>query len=152
MPLASQRLTIVVGADFPRYNRGAMSNRARDWFNQSLHDLEQADDSRRAGRHEWACFAAQQSAEKAVKALHLHLGQEAWGHVVAKLLVELPDSTCAPGDLIERGRVLDNFDIPSRYPNSHPEGAPFEHYGPLQSEEAIRHASAIVEFVRSQVA
>jgi hypothetical protein len=29
----------------------------------------------KATRHEWACFAAQQAAEKAVRALHLHLGQ-----------------------------------------------------------------------------
>lgn len=129
-----------------------MANRARDWFNQARQDLDQAQDSRAAGRHEWACFAAEQAAEKAVKALHLHLGQEAWGHVVAKLLVELPESVSVPKDLVERGRVLDNFYIPSRYPNSHPEGAPFEHYGPLQSEEAIHHARAIIEFVRSQMA
>jgi HEPN domain-containing protein len=129
-----------------------MANRAPDWFNQALQDLDQAEDSRAAERHEWACFAAQQAAEKAVKALHLHLGQEAWGHVIAKLLMELPDAAPVPKDLVERGRVLDNFYIPSRYPNSHPEGAPFEHYGPLQSDEAIRHARAIIEFVRSQMA
>jgi len=52
-----------------------MPNRARDWFNQAIRDLEQAEDSRRWGRHEWACFAAQQAAEKAVKALHLHLAK-----------------------------------------------------------------------------
>lgn len=55
-----------------------MSNRAMDWFRQAERDLEQAEDSRRAERHEWACFAAQQAAEKAVKALHLSCGQEAW--------------------------------------------------------------------------
>ena len=44
------------------------------------------------------------------------------GHVVARLLVELPDSTPAPRGLVGRGRVLDNFYIPSRHPNSHPEG------------------------------
>lgn len=129
-----------------------MPNRARDWFNQAIRDLEQAEDSRLAGRHEWACFAAQQAAEKAVKALHLHLGQEAWGHVVARLLQELPETTLVPGELVEKGRVLDSFYIPSRYPNSHPEGAPFEHYGPLQSEEAIRYAREILEFARSQMA
>jgi HEPN domain-containing protein len=129
-----------------------MPNRAGDWFNQALRDLEQAEDSRQAGRHEWGCFAAQQAAEKAVKALHLYLGQEAWGHVVARLLQELPETVLIPGELIEKGRVLDNFYIPSRYPNSHPQGAPFEHYGPLQSEEAIRYASEIIEFIRSQVA
>lgn len=129
-----------------------MPNRARDWFAQAERDLEQAEDSARAGRHEWACFAAQQAAEKAVKALHLRLGQEAWGHVVAQLLGELPPAAAAPRDLIERGRVLDNFYIPARYPNSHPAGAPFEHYGPLQSEEAIRHARQILAFVRPQMA
>ncbi len=48
--------------------------------------------------------------------------------------------------------LLDTFYIPARYPNSHPEGPPFEHYGPLQSEEGIRHAGQIVAFVRSQMA
>jgi HEPN domain-containing protein len=129
-----------------------MPNRARDWFNQATRDLEQAEDSRRAGRHEWACFAAHQAAEKAVKALHLYLGQEAWGHVVARLLQELPDTIRVPADLVEKGRVLDSFYIPPRYPNSHPEGAPFEHYGPLQSEEAIRYAHEILELSRSQMA
>ena len=67
-----------------------MTNRATDWLAQAERDLEQARDSQGAGRHEWACFAAQQSAEKATKALHLALGQEAWGHVIARLLRELP--------------------------------------------------------------
>ena len=95
-----------------------MPNRAPDWLKQALRDLEQAEESRRAGRHEWACFAAEQAAK----------------------------------DLVEKGRVLDNFYIPSRYPNSHPEGAPFEHYGPLQSDEALRYAREIIEFIRSHMA
>ena len=126
--------------------------RARDWWRQGLRDLDHADEAREAGRHEWACFAAQQGAEKLVKALHLHLGQEAWGHVVAKLLQELPDGVEVPAQLVERGRVLDNYYIPARYPNSHPSGAPFEHYGPLQSEEALRHARAIAEFATAAMA
>lgn len=129
-----------------------MPNRAGDWLSQALRDLDQARDSRDAGRHEWACFAAHQAAEKAVKALHLRRGQEAWGHVVVRLLRELPPEVRPEGALIERARVLDTFYIPSRYPNSHSEGAPFEHYGPLQSEEAIGYAGAIIEFVRRQMA
>jgi HEPN domain-containing protein len=66
-----------------------MSNRAKDWVAQAVRDLDQARDSKVAGRHEWACFASHQAAEKALKALHLHTGQEAWGNVVAKLLQEL---------------------------------------------------------------
>ncbi|MFQ5930541.1 MAG: HEPN domain-containing protein [Acidobacteriota bacterium] len=129
-----------------------MPNRDQDWLRQAQRDLDQAEDSQRVGRHEWACFAAQQAAEKAVKALHLHLRQEAWGHVIAKLLQDLPHTVPVSEALIEKGRVLDNFYIPPRYPNSHPQGAPFEHYGPLQSEEAIGYAREILEFVRSQMA
>jgi len=129
-----------------------MPSRAQDWFRQAEQDLEQSKDSRQAGRHEWACFAAQQAAEKAVKALHLHAGQEAWGHVIAKLLRELPEIVHVSDELIDRGRVLDNFYIPARYPNSHPEGPPFEHFGSLQSSTALDHAGAILEFVRTQMA
>lgn len=67
-----------------------MPNHSLDWFNQALRDMEQAEDSRAEGRHEWACFAAHQAAEKAAAALHLHLGQEAWGPVIARLLKDLP--------------------------------------------------------------
>ncbi len=56
-------------------------NRALDWLKQADYDLELAHLAAGAGRHEWACFAAQQAAEKAVKAVHLSLGQEAWGHL-----------------------------------------------------------------------
>jgi len=125
-------------------------NRSDDWLRQAVRDLDQAQASERDGRYEWACFAAQQAAEKAVKALHLALGQEAWGHTVAKLLSELPVAVDAL--LIEKGRVLDNLYVPTRYANGHPEGAPFEHYGPLQSGEAIRHATEIVDFIRARLA
>jgi HEPN domain-containing protein len=127
-----------------------VANRAQDWLTQAERDLEQARDSDAQGRHEWACFAAQQAAELAVKALHLNQGQEAWGHVVAQLLRELPITV--PEELIERAKVLDNHYIPTRYPNGHVEGAPYEHYGRLQSSGAIEHADAIVEFVRSHMA
>jgi len=53
---------------------------------------------------------------------------------------------------VEKGKVLDNFYVATRYANGHPEGAPFEHYGPLQSAEAIAHARQIIEFVRTHLA
>jgi len=127
-----------------------MANRARDWLVQAERDLEQARASQQDGRHEWACFAAHQCAEKAVKALHLARGQEAWGHVVARLLNELGEEL--PPDLLDKARALDAFYVPTRYPNVHPEGAPFEHYGSLQSSEAISYAGEIIDFVRTQMA
>lgn len=129
-----------------------MANRSNDWFRQALRDLEQARDSQASERHEWACFAAQQAAEKAVKALHLSRGQEAWGHVVAQLLSELPEGVQTPDGMIDKAHVLDGFYISPRYPNGHPQGAPFEHYGKLQSEEAVRYAGEILEFIRVEMA
>lgn len=85
-----------------------------------------------------------------MKALHLALGQEGRGHIVARLLRELPMEV--PSELVDMGRVLDNFYIPTRYAHGHPEGPPFEHYGQVQSAEAIRCASAILELVRSRMA
>jgi len=135
---------------FPLIEFASMPNRAQDWLDQAVRNLEQASASQRDGRHEWACFAAQQAAELAVKALHLWYGQEAWGHVVARLIQELPEQP--PVELVEKSKVLDNFYMPTRYPNGHPEGAPFHHYGKLQSEEAIRHAGEIIAFVRARMA
>ena len=127
-----------------------MSDRSKDWLAQAERDLEQAKASQRDGRHEWACFAAHQAAEKAVKALHLSLKQEAWGHVVARLLRDLPIQV--PDNLVEKAKVLDGFYLPTRYANSHPEGSPFEHYGSIQSTDGIAYAAEILEFARSKMA
>ena len=127
-----------------------MAQRSQDWWLQAQRELETAVEIQANGRHEWACFASHQAAEKAVKALHLAHGQEAWGHVVARLLADLP--TPAPEELIASGKVLDNFYVPARNPNGHPEGAPFEHYGPIQSELALCHARDICTFVDQALA
>ena len=75
-----------------------MAQRWRDWLAQAKHDLEQAAASRNDGRHDWACFAAHQAAEKAVKALHVGTGSEAGCHAVARLLSELPDAPAGAPD------------------------------------------------------
>jgi HEPN domain-containing protein len=72
------------------------------------------------------------------------------GHVVARLLKELP--IAVPEELIDKAKVLDAFYIPTRYANGHPEGAPFEHYGPLQSADGIKYASEIIEFAGAKMA
>jgi HEPN domain-containing protein len=76
-------------------------------------------------------------------------GRAPASHVISRLLAELPFPT---GDLQEKGKVLDNYYVATRYAHGHPEGAPFEHYGPLQSESAVRYAAEILEFVRARVA
>ncbi len=125
-------------------------NRAYDWLKQAKKDLEHAKKSFELKDYEWSCFASHQSAEKAVKALHLFFGQEAWGHVISKLLKELPCDVSE--DIVEIGKALDIYYIPTRYPNGFESGAPFEHFGKLQAKEAIKFASEIIEFVSSKMA
>ncbi|MBI5488565.1 MAG: HEPN domain-containing protein [Deltaproteobacteria bacterium] len=129
-----------------------MSDRSGEWLAQAEHDLEQARLSRTGRLFDWACFAAQQAAEKAVKAVHFRLGREVWGHVVRRLLEQLPEDLAVSPELLDQARVLDAYYVPTRYPNGHPEGAPREHYGELQAREAIGHAESIVAWCRAAMA
>lgn len=65
-------------------------------------------------------------------------------HDLARPLRELRLRSLA--ELVERGPVLDNSYLPAGVPMAYPEGAPFEHNDPRQSEEAIEDASPIVEY------
>ena len=123
-----------------------MAQRWRDWLAQAEHDLEQAAASRKDGRHDWACFASHQAAEKAVKAIHVAGGQRKKGHIVARLLSDLSETP--PEELVDKGRVLDNYYLPTRSPRCHTEGTAYEHYGALQSEQGLRFAGDILQFVR----
>ena len=48
--------------------------------------------------------------------------------------------------------MLDALYIPTRGPDSLPEGAPTDHFGRLQSSDAISHARALVEAIRLALA
>ena len=109
------------------------------------------------GHHEWACFAAHQAVEKALKGLHLSLGQQAWGHGLGRLFRDLPDALQermeeALPELVERLRILDALYIPTRNPESFPEGSPSDHFGHLQSTDALTHARALVDAIAAQMA
>ncbi|MGK2859542.1 MAG: HEPN domain-containing protein [Thermoanaerobaculia bacterium] len=123
-----------------------MANRAQDWLRQAKADLAHARLARDGGSFEWSCFAAQQAAEKAVKAAYYHLGMEAWGHSVNSLLGALPEQTPASDSIRESGRRLDKHYIPTRYPNGFAEGAPADYYTAGEAEGAISDAESILRF------
>ena len=126
-----------------------MSGRAADWLRQAEADLEHSRRSLRDGDHEWACFAAQQAAEKAAKAAHAALGQEAWGHVVTELLIALRPQVAEIDDtLLDRARALDKLYIPTRYPNGLAGGAPADFYTRPEAERAIADAEAVLAVCR----
>ena len=129
-----------------------MSGRVADWFRQAEADLRHARRALDDGDHEWACFAAQQSAEKAAKAAHAAVGQEAWGHVVTELLDALRSQEPDIDDtLLDRARALDKLYIPTRYPNGLASGAPADFYTRPESERAIADAEAVLAICRKML-
>jgi HEPN domain-containing protein len=120
---------------------------AARWQRQAANDLESARFSIEGGFHAQACFMAQQSAEKALKALDYRRGSRfVLGHSIRELLERLV------GDYpqLERHREvatrLDQLYISPRYPNAHPgvEMAPFEVFTEGQAREAVAWADGII--------
>jgi HEPN domain-containing protein len=122
-----------------------MAGRAGDWFRQAEADLQHARHALDDDDCEWACFAAQQAAEKTARAAHAALGQEAWGHVVTELLDALrPHEPAVDDALLDRARALDKLYIPTRYPNGLAGGAPADFYTRGEAERAITDAEAVL--------
>jgi len=99
--------------------------RSQDWIYEAQGDLEHARSDQERGYYNWACFSAQQAAEKAVKAAFQKIGAEAWGHSIADLLQELSTRYPVPNELMDLGLELDKAYVPTRYPNAHPSGSPY---------------------------
>ena|SRR2546428_8449915 len=128
-----------------------MASRHEDWLGQAKRDLLQAQHSTADGFHEWACFATQQAAEKATKALYQKLGAEAWGHSIYMMLEELPKTIHVATPLLEKAKVLDQYYIGPRYPNSTPSGKPGDFYTAAQAKEALENAQAIIAFCEDHI-
>ena len=120
--------------------------RSKDWIDAAQGDLEHARNDMEGGFYNWACFSAQQAAEKAVKAVFQRMGAEAWGHSVADLLKELSARHPAPQELVDRALELDKAYIPARYPNAHPSGSPRSLYTKEEASRATTHAERILNF------
>src|SRR5262245_49557267 len=92
-------------------------NRWRDWWGQCERDLRHAENALDDSDFEWAAFAAQQAADKALKALIMAFGGDPWGHSITGLIEALPPRTLAVDEIIEAASRLDKHYIPARYPN-----------------------------------
>ena len=105
--------------------------------------------AREGAAHDWACFAAQQAAEKALKAVLMSRGADAWGHTVTALLGVVTGD--AAEELVVCAKTLDKHYIPTRYPNGLDAGAPADFYTRKDSDDAIACAERLIGFARRQV-
>jgi HEPN domain-containing protein len=121
--------------------------RSSDWWVQAERDLRAARTLAEQALYEWACFAAQQAAEKAVKAVIQVRGGELRGHAVRRGLQALT----APIALIEAGIRLDRLYIPTRYPDVLDQGSPGEVYLAADAQAALHDAEAVLAWCRDQL-
>ncbi|HEV2426367.1 MAG TPA: HEPN domain-containing protein [Terriglobia bacterium] len=126
-------------------------NRSADWLKQAEADLGAARDSAAAGHHEWAAFQAQQSAEKAAKALIQALHGSTRGHSITDILKQLPAAASVPPEVLDSARELDKVYVTSRYPNGFVSGSPSDYFTAASSRSLVQHAEQVLNFCRSQV-
>ncbi len=121
---------------------------ARRWLEQAEWDLKAGRDSRAAGNHEWACFQAQQSAEKALKSFLFAAGKTRMiTHSVRQLLVACEALDPACGEL-RPAAELDQYYVPTRYPNGLPDDVPHDHYTAEAAERCLSLATSVLAFVK----
>ena len=123
------------------------------WLKQAANDLDFARVGLREGFHAQACFLAQQSAEKAVKAIGYSLGDRTvLGHSVAVLVDQYAEQAPDLAQVRADAGVLDQYYIPTRYPNGLPGGYPFKAFTQGQASAAIAAAERFLSVASDQLA
>jgi HEPN domain-containing protein len=123
------------------------------WLRQALHDRDAARLNRDNAFHEHACFLAQQSAEKALKAFLYARGEgPVLGHSTLSLTIECGQIEKGFDDLRDSCRRLDQLYIPTRYPNGLPDNIPHEFYDQGMADQALSDLDRVIDCVRRFVA
>jgi HEPN domain-containing protein len=122
------------------------------WLRQAEDDRVTAERLAELGIHYAACFFAQQAAEKALKAVLLHLGAESVrGHSVVDLCRLLASHAPGFAELVTVLAPLDAFYVPTRYPNGLPGGIASDVFQVEDSTRALRLARRATDAARRAI-
>lgn len=121
------------------------------WLKQAEADLKASRDSLANEHFEWSCFQAQQSSEKALKAV---LYENGYTSIITHSLKELVKECVKIHEsflaLASDARTLDMFYIPTRYPNGlGGDLAPTEFYEKEDAEKCISSAELILHTAKT---
>jgi HEPN domain-containing protein len=122
------------------------------WLTQAEEEIKDAEFLMNAERYYISLFLCQQSAEKALKAFvyfkeeeHLHT------HSVSDL-IKLAGKIDNDFNSIKNAKRLDDYYIPTRYPNGLPGDIPAKHYDdPDEAKWALELSQEIIRLVRSKI-
>ena len=106
--------------------------RSEAWIDEALYDFDTCRELHNLSRYNWVCTCSQQVGEKSIKSLFL------------------VDSEYQ--DLRHCASELDPHYVETRYPDAIGGiQAPYKYYDKLRSEECLRNAGRILEWVKKQI-
>jgi len=121
-----------------------MNETASRWLTFAREDLQVAEVVLTEGIHNQVCFHAQQCVEKALKSALVRQGRvPPRTHSITDLLSLFPEDWLA--DLRDDLGNLDDFYIPTRYPDALPGTLPEGLPGEVEAEEALTLARAVLD-------
>ena len=123
---------------------------AERWLTTAHEDLQAARVLAAEGLFAAACFHSEQCGEKAVKAIW-YLGDfDPWGHSILKLLQDFPyrDEFSDLERWMSDAGLLDQFYVPTRYPNGLPDLTPGQIFSNEDAQRALRAAENLLHRCR----
>ncbi|PYM61286.1 MAG: DNA-binding protein [Candidatus Rokuibacteriota bacterium] len=122
------------------------------WLRQAERDLDDAEYNLAGDRHSLVCFLCQQAAEKALKAvLYAQGAEQVLGHSVAELAGACAEVDRAFEPLARKAAPLDQYYVPTRYPNSLPGGIPAEAFDASDAERALALCREVLKTARARI-
>lgn len=132
--------------------RRSQQDEGKRWLMQASEDLRWAVWLAKEGGYHIACFLAQQVAEKALKAFLYYQGEElVLGHSVERLCSAAAAYDAEFGQRSKRWSILDGYYVPTRYPNSLPDGIPANVYTEEAAASSVGLAEEVVAYVKGVI-
>lgn len=119
------------------------------WLEQAQHQLRVVEILLREGMWSDACFMAEQTAQMALKAFLFGRGRRTVPiHSIQELAAQCNGFDERFGDVVEWGKVLDRYYIPTRYPDALASPAvPYRSFTEADAVQAHGYARDIVQLV-----
>ncbi len=123
------------------------------WLRQAEYNLKVAENNFNARFYSASCFMSEQAAQMALKAyIIFKTGRYVSMHSIKKLAEKCLEYNKHFEEIVEYGKILDRYYIPTRYPDAlAPPVAPFEIYTEKDAKEALDFAKKIVEIVSQKI-